>query len=72
MIMIFSDLNLLIDEVEKRPLLWDLSNVKYSNKNHKEMAWKLVGDACGCSGWYFAQYKEKHWTYVTTYDMTSM
>ncbi|XP_043229840.1 mucin-7-like [Amphibalanus amphitrite] len=44
------DTQQLIEEVERRPLLWDLSVPQYSNKTVKDGAWRAVGEACGCSG----------------------
>ncbi|KAF0289259.1 hypothetical protein FJT64_001290 [Amphibalanus amphitrite] len=46
---LLDDTQQLIEEVERRPLLWDLSVPQYSNKTVKDGAWRAVGEACGCS-----------------------
>lgn len=41
------DTELFIDEVEKRPALWDLQSNEYCNKTAKNQAWQELVDIFG-------------------------
>jgi hypothetical protein len=36
------DTDLFIDEVEKRPAIWDMASTEYSNKASKRRAWEAI------------------------------
>jgi hypothetical protein len=36
------DTDLFIDEVEKRPAIWDMASTEYSNKVSKRRAWEEI------------------------------
>ncbi|KAM7309330.1 transcription factor Adf-1-like [Ixodes scapularis] len=41
---------MLIDEVEKRPILWDLSDKEYKNNDKKKHVWNTIGTILGVEG----------------------
>ena len=44
------DTDLLINEIEKRPALWDMQSSDYKDKNLKKRCWKEIADIFCSSG----------------------